>query len=139
MTRPHFEVYENEDGECVRLRLLGELDLASAPVLKYRLERLRAEQRSVPLDLSGLDFIDSSGIRLLISAFNDARADGWQLAVDACLSPHAAHSFRLAKLERLIAGRGSDGREPAADDPRGTPGSEGDSADANADRPRTVG
>lgn len=93
MTQPRFEVHETYDGEGVRLRLLGELDLVSAPVLRYRLERLRAENWRVCLDLSGLDFIDRSGIGLLISAFNDAREDGWQFEVDPCLSPHGARSF----------------------------------------------
>jgi anti-sigma B factor antagonist len=91
------------DGEWVRLCLLGELDIASAPVLKYRLERLSAEKRRVRLDLSGLDFIDSSGIYLLVKAFNDASSDGWQFEVDPCLSPKTALTFRLAKLKRLIA------------------------------------
>lgn len=108
--QPDFELYESQDGEWLRLRLVGELDLASAPLLKYRLERLRAEKRLVRLDLSGLDFVDSSGIHLLISAFENACANGWQLEVDPRLSPQTAHSLRLARLERLIAGRGEDAR-----------------------------
>ena len=110
MTQPYFEVCELQDGECVRLRLLGELDVSTAPALKYRLERLHAEKRRVRLDLSGLDFIDSSGIYLLVRAFNDARADGWQFEVDPWLSPPTRLAFRLAKLERLIADHGRNGR-----------------------------
>jgi anti-anti-sigma factor len=100
---PNFEIYQSQEGDLLTLRLTGELDLASAPLLKYRLEEFRAAKRQVRVDLSGLDFIDSSGIHLLIWAVNDARANGWQLYIKPGLSANLEHSFRMAKLERLIA------------------------------------
>lgn len=46
----------------------GDLDLASAPLLESVLEPLLKEQGNLTLDLAGLGFIDSSGIRALIRA-----------------------------------------------------------------------
>ena len=45
----------------------GELDLATAPELAQRLEELAATgQREVTVDLSGLEFLDSQGIHVLL-------------------------------------------------------------------------
>ena len=90
----------------MRLQLRGELDLVSAPVLETRLEQLQVERRSVRLDLSRLEFMDSTGIHLLISAFNHARADGWQFAVDADLSPQVEQLFKLTDAKRITAATG---------------------------------
>ena len=88
------------------MQLTGELDLASAPVLENRLEQLRAENQPVRLDLSRLGFMDSAGIHVLISAFNHARADGWQFEVDPDLSPQVAVLFKLTDMERITAAGG---------------------------------
>ena len=88
------------------MRLTGELDLASVSVLENRLERLRAEKQSVRLDCSSLGFMDSTGIHLLISAFNQARADGWQFEVDPDLSPQVEQLFKLTDVERITAATG---------------------------------
>jgi len=34
MTQPYFETHEHQEGAHVRLQLTGELDMASAPVLR---------------------------------------------------------------------------------------------------------
>lgn len=63
--------------EEVILALSGELDFASAPDLELRLGEVRAEgHRSVVLDLSGLQFVDSAGVSALIRAKNEADATG---------------------------------------------------------------
>lgn len=102
MSGPDFQIDAQPQAEHVRLRLTGDLDLASVPVLKRRLEELCAQKRSVRLDLSGVDFIDSSGMHLLITAFKDARADGCRLEVDPWLAPNVEQSLRLARLEGMI-------------------------------------
>lgn len=80
MLEPAFRIEEADDVDGARrLRLLGELDLATVPLLQERL-RAASERKEAPLlDLSELEFIDSSGIRLLITADADARSDGWSL------------------------------------------------------------
>lgn len=47
-------------------RLVGELDLASADELIERIRPVAVRGSDINLDLSGLTFIDSSGIRALI-------------------------------------------------------------------------
>jgi anti-anti-sigma factor len=97
-----FDIHETQDGEWRRLRLTGELDLGSAPLLKHRLDELRAQGEPVRLDLSGLHFIDSSGMHLLVGAVTDGHNDAWKLDVDPWLAPNVEQSLRLAKLERML-------------------------------------
>jgi anti-anti-sigma factor len=100
---PTFEMRESHTGEWLRLSLTGELDLRSAPVLEDRLDRLRALKSPVTLDLSELDFIDSTGIHLLIRTFGVARLKHWQLQIERDVSPQVMRVFKLARLEdRLV-------------------------------------
>ena len=56
----------------------GELDLSGAAVLEDELERLAAEPElgTVVLDLRDLEFMDSSGLRLVVQADMRAREAG---------------------------------------------------------------
>jgi anti-sigma B factor antagonist len=51
----------------------GELDLASSPILEERLEQVfGSDSTSVILDLRRLDFMDSTGLSVLIKAHQSA-------------------------------------------------------------------
>lgn len=102
-TAAYFEIHEQQEDGSLRLQLTGELDLVSVSVLENRLGQLRAEQQSVRLDLSRLEFMDSAGIQLLISAIKHGREDGWRFEVDPGLSPQVKELFKLTKLEYFTA------------------------------------
>ena len=56
---------------------IGELDLHSAPVLEEEVSRLRVGgHERVVVDLSGVEFIDSTGLRLLIGLHRAAQREG---------------------------------------------------------------
>jgi anti-sigma B factor antagonist len=66
----------------VVLGLGGELDLASAPLLQSEIERTEiAAAAIVVLDLQELKFIDSTGLRVLLSAHERSRERGQEFAV----------------------------------------------------------
>ncbi|MGN6168378.1 MAG: STAS domain-containing protein [Solirubrobacteraceae bacterium] len=100
-----FEIRERQDGAWRRLCLEGELDLGSASVLQERLDMLRAETQWVRLDLSSLDFMDSSGIRLLVQAITDADQYGWSFEIAPELSPQVNDVLEMTSLKRFVAGR----------------------------------
>ena len=57
------------DGEIHVVELIGELDLDGAPRLEEELARVEASGvESIVVDLGQLDFIDSTGIRLIVMA-----------------------------------------------------------------------
>jgi anti-sigma B factor antagonist len=78
---PVLELFEAHDVGRVRVRLRGELDLATAPLVAGRLRDLAARGEPVLLDLDGLAFMDASGIRLVLTAARAAEHDGWAFAV----------------------------------------------------------
>jgi anti-anti-sigma factor len=58
----------------------GELDLATAPEVQRELERAeRSDAAEIVLDLGGLTFIDSTGIRMVLHADARSRMDGNRL------------------------------------------------------------
>jgi anti-anti-sigma factor len=81
------KIDESREGKHVRVRLRGELDMATAPLIADRLRGLGARGEAVLLDLDGLDFIDIRGIRLVLGAVEDSQRDGWSLAVTRGSSP----------------------------------------------------
>ncbi len=64
-----FKVTGDEQGEWSVLRVAGELDLVTSPVLRQRIHEVVAEGRhDLVLDLSDVFFCDSSGVGVLIAA-----------------------------------------------------------------------
>ena len=64
------------------IRLLGELDMSTAPRLRDELVRLTSDgARLVTLDLSDLAFIDSTGLSVLITALKRLRQQGGDLTL----------------------------------------------------------
>jgi anti-sigma B factor antagonist len=95
-----FELQESPESGWLRLTLLGELDLAAAPVLEARLGELQAEGRSVLLDLSQLDFMDSTGLAIMTRAISSSTDSGWKFVIDPALSPQVQRLFRLTAVDR---------------------------------------
>src|SRR4051794_35239072 len=78
----HFTVERSEEGEHLRLVLYGELDLYSAPRLDDELVRAEGEMwPELVLDLCRLDFMDSSGLRLLLRAHARAENEGRRVRI----------------------------------------------------------
>jgi len=77
------DVARNGDG--VRITLEGELDIATAPEVEAALRDAAGEPAAGPcvLDLRALTFMDSSGLRTILSANGAARRGGRQLRIVA--------------------------------------------------------
>ena len=62
-------VRSSREGEAHIIELIGELDLDGAPRLEEELRQVEAsDATSIVVDLGALEFIDSTGIRLLVMA-----------------------------------------------------------------------
>jgi anti-anti-sigma factor len=76
------ELKTDEGDALVRVSLSGELDISSAPALEEALGRIESGEPSLLLvDLRELEFMDSTGLRTLVSANQRARAQGRRLAI----------------------------------------------------------
>jgi anti-sigma B factor antagonist len=91
-----------EEQDTVRIAVAGELDLSSA--LTFDDEVRRAEERkptTLILDLRRLRFMDSTGLRLIMSANSRAIKRGWQLSIVLGSEP-VRRIFRLAGVTRRL-------------------------------------
>jgi anti-anti-sigma factor len=78
------EVDVSAEGDEVVLVLRGELDPHTAPALRDEIDRSTGpDVTTLVLDVRGLRFIDSSGLRVIIGAHKDMTARSGQLVLRA--------------------------------------------------------
>jgi anti-sigma B factor antagonist len=80
---PNLQFETTQSGSVAVIAPTGELDLSGAAVLQGEIDRL-AEDAAVGgmvLDLRGLEFMDSSGLRLVVLADMRAREAGRRFAL----------------------------------------------------------
>jgi anti-sigma B factor antagonist len=89
-----------ENGKLVAA-LTGEIDLDNAPEVRRMLLECTDGGRDVLVDLSGVSYIDSSGIASLVEALQNANSGGGALDLVA-VSPQAMRVFELARLDKVF-------------------------------------
>src|SRR5215207_7097952 len=92
------EVSGADRGSVVAPR--GELDMATEGELRAVLER-EAALGAVTLDLSGLRFLDTSGLRLILETAEAARRDGFTFTVLPGI-PAVQRLFEIAGVTELV-------------------------------------
>lgn len=94
------------DGWTV-LGVAGEIDVASAPRLREQLITLvNDQQHRIVVDLGGVDFIDSTGLGVLIGARKRVRAHDGDVVL-VCTEPRIVKVFEITGLDQLFAIRSS--------------------------------
>ena len=89
-------------GEEVVLAAYGELDLHVAPELRHRLDvALDEGARVIVLDLSGVTFIDSMALGVLLGAVNRLRRRGGNLRL-VVPNPQLRRIFEISLLDRIF-------------------------------------
>ena len=80
----------------------GELEMTTAPPLDDELRALRKRGCAhIVVDLRGVTFMDSAGLRVLLSLRNDARRDGFALTL--VRGPREVHRvFELTATQGLF-------------------------------------
>ena len=90
-----------EDGVAV-VQPQGRLTIVTAPELRQVVAETVASGRSrIVVDLSGTEFLDSSGLGALIAGLKTARQAGGDLRI-ACLGPQPATVLKLTNLDRVL-------------------------------------
>jgi len=91
------------DGDRVIVRLDGELDHCCAQSVRRQLDLLLATPavRNLVLDFSGLSFMDSSGIGVLLGRYRLLRERGGSMAV-IHMNEHVERIFHMSGLDRVI-------------------------------------
>ena len=96
------EVDTEEREGLVRVSLRGELDLSTVEKVEDELRRIEERgDKLLVLDLSGLTFLDSTGLRLMVTADQRARKAGRRLAL--VKGPETVHRvFTITKLDERL-------------------------------------
>jgi anti-sigma B factor antagonist len=82
VTADPFSVQERDEAGVHVIAVTGELDIATAPELCARLDATRSLRRPRMLvDLTEVDFCDSTGLRALLGAASEVRAHGGRFAI----------------------------------------------------------
>src|SRR5215218_4693662 len=102
MSEGLFRVVTRREGDAVVLALLGELDLAGEPRLEAAIDDAHTAGHPLTIDLSGLTFIDSSGLRVLVRLHNRAITSGLSYRLIAG-PPQVQRTFALCGLDRTLA------------------------------------
>lgn len=91
------------DDGSVRVRFEGELDLTTVPNAEEFVSNIEREHApdTLVLDLRDLRFLDSSGLRFILTVDARARKEGRRLRIVS--GPEAVHRvFRIALLETRL-------------------------------------
>jgi anti-anti-sigma factor len=79
---PDFTITSAEHAGVTRLTLRGEFDLAGIDQFNRAVHAVETrEPVALVIDMSALAFMDSSGLRALITAHERAQKGGWRLAI----------------------------------------------------------
>ena len=83
------------------ITLAGDIDIETAPALREQLAALSPTVRIVVVDLSAVEFLDSSGVGALVGAAAALREAGGSLRL-ACPPPRVQKVFRISRLAEVI-------------------------------------
>ena len=96
------EVSTEDRNGLVHVVLVGELDLSSVPKVQEELRRVEAgSPTTVVLDLSKLSFLDSTGLRCIVTADERAREQGRRVVIVRGPDP-VQRVFSITRLEERL-------------------------------------
>ena len=95
-----------EERETLIVCLTGEVDLENSPKAREVLLDCVKRGKSVLADLSGVGYIDSSGVASLVEAFQAAKKSGTGFAL-VSVNAAALRVLELARLDKVFTIHGS--------------------------------
>ncbi|GGM39221.1 STAS domain-containing protein [Dactylosporangium sucinum] len=121
-----------DSGDHTVLEVGGEVDVYTAPRLREKLvELVEQGSRHVVVDLSRVEFLDSTGLGVLVGALKRLRAVNGTFGL-VCSHERLLKIFRITALDRVFSLYDSVAAATAADGDPKAPGSYGTDADPKA-------
>ena len=97
-----FSVTVAPHGRWEVLTVTGEIDMATAPRFRQRLLGvITGGSQNVVIDLSGVDFIDSTGLGVLMGAAKRVRSAGGDIRL-VMVGSRLAELIELTRLDRVL-------------------------------------
>jgi anti-sigma B factor antagonist len=90
-------------GDCAVLQVTGEVDVETAPALRERIRELAAKGAvHLIADLGQVDFLDSTGLGVLVGGLKRLREAGGSLAL-VIRTPRILRVFQITGLTKALA------------------------------------
>lgn len=93
------EKFDPDKGPIIAVQ--GEVDVYTAPKLRERLLPLCEKGTTVTVDLSGVEYIDSTGLGVLIGAYKAQRATAGKLVLTG-MNGRLLRLFKITGLHEII-------------------------------------
>lgn len=105
----NFDVAADRQGSTLTISPRGEIDLATVDLVRGAVEAERREGDNLRLDLRGVEFLDTSGLRYVLELVDRAERDGFNVSI--VRGPTA--------VQRVFEVSGLEPRLPFVDEPAG--------------------
>lgn len=86
---------------CLVVSLVGDVDLQSSPEARLIIIETLDKNKPIIIDLSGVDYIDSSGVASLVEGFQKARKKNAGFVL-VSVSEGALRVLKLARLDKVF-------------------------------------
>src|SRR5262245_27846509 len=102
MSDNNLSISSSRDAQSTLVTLGGDIDLRNSPALRTTLlELVDAAPRRVVMDLSGVTYVDSSGVGTLVEFKRKLERVGGQLVL-AGMQPRVRGVFEITRLDRFF-------------------------------------
>ena len=91
----------SESGGAIVLAFSGDIDLQTSPDARKALLGLVGKGQPILVDLSGVGYIDSSGVASLVECLQSVKKSGQKLAL-VSVSDGALRVLQLARLDKVF-------------------------------------
>lgn len=96
------DIRVQEDEKLVRISVAGDVEMITIKTFKQKLLEVGQNMdKDIDVDLSGVDYIDSSGVGVLISLLKIQKKKGKNLFLSK-LSPRVQQIFKLSSLAEVF-------------------------------------
>jgi anti-sigma B factor antagonist len=90
------------EGDAAVVTLCGEVTVFSSPAVRDRLREVRQMGvRRMVLDLTGVTYVDSSGVATFVEALREMRGRGGEMVLTG-ISPRVRGVIEIARLDTLF-------------------------------------
>ncbi len=97
---PRFEVHTSREPGRLVVAPIGELDIATVDAVRAEIGR-REHGEGLRLDLGGVKFLDTTGLKLVVEVHRSARDDGFALELLPA-HPDVQRVFEIAGLDAVL-------------------------------------
>ena len=100
---PHFELGEESGGDGAHVvRVRGEIHVSTAPEFTQRLTAaIESGKTAIVLDMSGVEFIDSTGLSVLLNGLRLVTQMHGRMAI-VCSNPTVLRLFQITSLDETF-------------------------------------